>query len=163
MPLSLRPAARFNMLSVRSPTIESAATATQVMTNGHGVHVEQPFRGSPGDECRSPTTPPSAPSQVFLGDTRGASGTRPNHRPAKNAPVSAAHTSASVNSTQRVLCVVNVTCTSASQQGTSDRNPASAAVTGVTRPGARHSHRNATNHHTTATVTTMRTKPGYDE
>ena len=47
--------------------------------------------------------PPNTPSQVFLGDTRGASGTRPNHRPAKNAPVSAAHTSASVNSTQWVL------------------------------------------------------------
>ena len=46
------------------------------------------------------STPPTTPSQVFFGDTRGASGTRPNQRPVKNAPVSAAHTSASVNSTQ---------------------------------------------------------------
>ena len=45
-------------------------------------------RATPGDSAAREHAA-DAPSQVFLGDTRGASGTRPNHRPAKNAPVSA--------------------------------------------------------------------------
>src|SRR5436190_18132509 len=147
------------MLSVRSPTMDSAATAMQVKTKG------QTGTGSHQVAAAHATTalasiPPSAPSQVFLGDTRGASGTRPNHRPAKNAPVSAAHTSASVNSTQCVLCVVKVTYTRASQHGTRDNRPASDALTGVTRVGARQSHRNAANHHTMAIVSTIHKKPG---
>jgi hypothetical protein len=40
------------------------------------------------------------------------------------------------------------------------RNPASVAVTGVTMPGARHNHRNATNHQATATVIRITTKFG---
>src|SRR5688572_26416999 len=98
------------------------------------------------------------PSQVFFGETRGASGTRPSQRPAKNAPVSAAQTSASVNSTQCVFCVLTVTYTSASQQGTSDNSPASAALSALTRAGARHTHRNAMNHQATATHMTTETK-----
>ena len=107
--------------------------------------------------------PPNTPSQVFLGETRGASGTRPNHRPAKNAPVSAAHTSASVNNTQCVLLVVNVMYTSASQQGTSASTPAMAAEIGCTRAGARHTHRKAAIHQTMATVIVMRTNCGVVE
>ena len=98
------------MLSVRSPTMDSAATATQVKTKGQTSTDNHQVAAAHATMALA-HTPPSAPSHVFLGDTRGASGTRPNHRPAKNAPVSAAHTSASVNSTQCVLCVVNVTYT----------------------------------------------------
>src|SRR3954470_13620790 len=104
--------------------------------------------------------PPNTPSQVFFGDTRGASGTRPNQRPAKNAPVSAAQTSASVNSTQRVLLEAKVTYTSASQQGTSASNPATAADSGRTRAGARQIHRNAANHQAMATVMSTGTNRG---
>src|SRR6187397_1769378 len=133
------------MLSVRSPTMESAATATQVKTNGQTSTDSHQVAAAQATMALA-STPPSAPSQVFFGETRGASGTRPNHRPAKNAPVSAAHTNASVNNTQCVLCVVSVAYTRASQQGTKDSRPASVAVTGVTRAGARQSHRNAVNH-----------------
>ncbi len=131
--------------------MDSAATAMQVKTKGQTSTGNHQVAATQATMALA-NTPPIAPSQVFLGDTRGASGTRPNHRPAKNAPVSAAHTSASVNSTQCVLCVANVTYTSASQQGTSDNRPASVAVTGVTRVGARQSHRNAANHQTMAIV-----------
>ena len=109
LPLSLRPTARLSMLSVRSPTMDTAATATQVSTNGHDFDGKQVAAPRTTPPARWRAMPPNTPSQVFFGDTRGASGTRPNHRPAKNAPVSAAHTSASVNSTQCVLCVAKVT------------------------------------------------------
>ena len=82
--------------------MDNAATATHVVTKGQTStarsHVAPTQATMPLNRI-----PPIAPSQVFLGETRGASGTRPNHRPAKNAPVSAAHTSTSVNNTQCVL------------------------------------------------------------
>src|SRR6187455_3688455 len=130
------------MLSVRSPTMDSAATAMQVRTKGQTSTDNHQVAATHATMALA-STPPSAPSHVFLGDTRGASGTRPNHRPAKNAPVSAAHTNASVNNTQCVLLVVNVMYTSASQHGTSASTPATAAVTGFTFAGARQIHSNA--------------------
>src|SRR6187549_3191746 len=139
------------MLSVRSPTIEIAATAVHSSTNGQTSTLKTKFAASQATRAAA-STPPTTPSQVFLGETRGASGTRPNHRPAKNAPVSAAQTSASVNSTQYVLRVVNVTYTSASQHGTSASRPASPADNGLTRVGAKHTHRKATIHHAMATA-----------
>ena len=87
-PLSLSPAERLNMLSVRSPTTEKMPTAQPNAT--HGSRRQTEIRGA---AARRPaprrTSPPSAPSQVLPGLTRGASLRRPKLRPAKNAPMSA--------------------------------------------------------------------------
>ena len=53
---------------------------------------------------RHSAIPPSTPSQVLRGETRGASLTRPTAWPTKYAPVSAAKASASTNSAQRAPC-----------------------------------------------------------
>ena len=103
--------------------------------------------------------PPNNPSQVFPGDTSGASRMRPNCRPKKNAPMSATHTSSRANNTHCAPSSgVSRSRASASHAGTSASTPAMAADQGDTRRGANTIQTSAASHHTTATLST-RSRP----
>src|SRR5262245_54045133 len=93
-------------------------------------------------------SPPSTPSQVLLGLTRGASFRRPKERPMKNAPISADQASASRNSSRSGPCGFDIYMwASETQHGTSTKSPHSAAVKRLWAAGAKDTHRNATTHH----------------
>src|SRR6202789_2527085 len=97
MPLSFSPAERLNMLSVRSPMMEKMPTAQPNIT----AHADGSPKWAAPHQATSATSssPPSAPSRVLPGLTRGASFRRPRLRPAKYAPTSAAITSSNSQST----------------------------------------------------------------
>src|SRR6202522_373010 len=90
VPLSLSAAARLNMLSVRSPMTEKIPTAHPNTTPTSGGRPK--YRAPPPATTATMARPPTAPSQVLPGLTRGANFRRPKARPAKYAPMSAAHT-----------------------------------------------------------------------
>jgi hypothetical protein len=91
------------------------------------------------------TKPPSTPSQVLPGLTRGASLLRPKLRPAKYAPTSAATTSRKRNSSSWGPYACRRA--SASHAGTNTRRPAPAAVVLLTRSGAIETQISASTHH----------------
>src|SRR6185312_16415708 len=107
------------------------------------------------------TMPPSTPSHVLPGDTLGASRSRPNLRPMKNAPMSAAHTRTSakrIHSAPRSRSSRNDS--SATHAGTRASTPASAADHAATQRGANITHRSATIHHTSAMLSSRSRPPG---
>ena len=74
---------RLSSDSNRSPAIPSAATATPEHEPGPVGIAGQPPAAQRGHARAAPTTrPPTAPSTVFFGLIAGASGARPNARPA---------------------------------------------------------------------------------
>src|SRR5882724_5188905 len=97
LPLSFNPAPRLNMLSVRSPMTEKTPTAQPNITPAATGRPKcrQPMRATSATAAK----PPTAPSQLLPGLTRGANLCRPRLRPAKYAPISAANTKSSIHST----------------------------------------------------------------
>src|SRR6185295_5079166 len=163
LPLSFTPAKRFSRLSVRSPTIEKATTARHIGRNcASGIANVRPNHQLPSTATSAlATMPPSTPSQVLLGETLGASRRRPNLRPMKNAPISAAHTRMSANrihSAPRSRSSRNDS--SATHAGTRASTPASAADHAATQRGANITHRSATIHHTSAMLSSRSRPPG---
>ena len=120
------------MLSVRSPTIENIPTEQPKATVGAA---DRPKCAAPTQATAATVAmPPSAPSQVLLGLTRGASFRRPKFRPAKNAPMSAPIT---INSSHSTACgpLANPCCAtcsraSATNDGTSTGRPLNRANSG---------------------------------
>ena len=79
-PLSLSPAARLNMLSVRSPTTGKNAHAASE-SHARRAPAGRNGRRRPTRTSATIASPPSAPSQVLPGLTRGASLRLPNAAP----------------------------------------------------------------------------------
>ena len=135
-PLSLRCTCRLSRLSVRSPTTEKPAAARHIGRNVGGACLNQAAPQAATASAR--TIPPTTPSQVLFGDTRGARRTRPNCLPAKKAPVSAAKLSVKMNSVHCAPLRHSASmCTSANQVGSSARAPAAAAARRPPRCGSR--------------------------
>src|SRR5208283_2763658 len=74
-PLSLSPAERLNMLSVRSPTMEKMPTTQPNAT--HGIEGNLKYAAPHAATSDTAARPPTAPSHVLPGLTRGASLRRP--------------------------------------------------------------------------------------
>src|SRR5690606_14554543 len=101
-PESLTPACRLSRLSNRSPTTESnPASSDTSATAGNCTVVAPANSDSTTPVITASNMPPMRPSTVLLGLILGASLCRPNLRPLKYAPVSAAHTTISAHNSQR--------------------------------------------------------------
>src|SRR6185312_7056628 len=137
LPLSLRPAARLNMLSVRSPMMENIPTAQPNPIEMSGGAPK--YAAPPQAIMATARRPPSAPSQVLAGLTRGANFRRPKRRPAKYAPMSAEMT---MNTSHSTACGPRAkpgapTCSfaSAMKAGTSTGTPQASAAAARCRAG----------------------------
>src|SRR5208283_4895733 len=153
-PLSLSPAERLNMLSVRSPTTEKMPTTQPKAT--HGRTASRKCAAPPQATRATASSPPAAPSHVLPGLTRGASLCRPKLRPAKYAPMSAAITTSSSHSTScgPVTRPWPEICSRASETnaGTSTGTPHSRVSCAGCRCGARASQNRAMAHQTQAMI-----------
>src|SRR3984885_7837696 len=131
-PLSLSPAARLNMLSVRSPMMEKIPTA---QPNNTTAGNEKPkYAAPPQATSDTISRPPSTPSHVLPGLTRGANLRRPMLRPATYAPMSAAVTN---STSHRTICgprekplVTTCSRARAMQAGTRTGTPQTSTIQG---------------------------------
>ena len=85
---SLTPASRFTADSNRSPHSAPMATSTTMTSSDSGPNsgMSRPANGA--RPTAAPSTLPTTPSRVLVGESCGASGVRPNRRPTMNAPMS---------------------------------------------------------------------------
>src|SRR6202000_2334754 len=156
VPLSLSAAARLNMLSVRSPMMEKIPTQHPNATTAAG---DSPKYTAPQPATRATmASPPSAPSQLLPERPRGANLRCPKARPAKYAPMSAAHTMSTSHNTIGGPCAAAnpgpeiCSLASATNAGASTANPQKSVSTGRWRAGAKDSQRKAITHQAHATL-----------
>src|SRR5690606_18596263 len=83
LPLSLIPAWRLAMLSNRSPSTEASTVTTATSASGTAVTSSGTFQPTSATIASDNARPPTSPSRVLPGLTRGASLCLPKARPAK--------------------------------------------------------------------------------